>query len=135
MSNKFPIYLAEVKAIQNGTKEFVKSDIPYKEIIWGTAYSKHLFDLRREYFNKPNCNFNCPPGKEFFCCKHFGCKKNCGFFEWDEISFFPDKERDRILSFWNNSSGFQRKNGCILPRELRSYVCLQWACRHSKNIK
>ena len=137
MSNKFPIYLAKIETFSDGVKIFRKEKTPYTEIIWGTAYSKHLFDLRQEYFNKPNCNFNCPPGKEFFCCKYFDCKKNFGFFEWDEISFFSDKEKEKILSLWNNGSGFYRKKGCSLPRELRSYVCLQWSCRHSKteNIK
>jgi len=137
MSNKFPIYLAKIETFSDGTKKFEKEKIPYKEIIWGTAYSKHLFDLRQEYFDKPNCNFHCPPGKEYFCCKELGCKKNCGFFEWDEISFFSDKEREKILSLWNNGSGFYREKGCSLPRELRSFVCLQWSCRYSKtkNIK
>ena len=25
-----------------------------------------------------------------------------------------------------------RKKGCSLPRELRSYICLQWSCKYSK---
>ena len=132
MKNKFPIYLAKIKVSPDGTKEFVKEEAPYKEIIWGTPYNEYLFNLRQEYFDKPNCNFNCPSGREFFCCEEFGCKKNSGFFEWDEISFFSIEERKKILSLWDIKIGFQEVNGCILPRKLRSYICLSWACKHSK---
>ena len=132
MNNKFPIFLAKIKNSSDGTKKFVKDEIPYKEIIWGTEYSQHLFNLRKEYFDSPNCNFNCPSGREFFCCKEFDCKKHHGFFEWDEISFFSDKERSKILSLWDERTGFQRKEGCVLPRELRSYICLTYACRNSR---
>ena len=132
MKNKFPIYLAEIKTSSDGYRKFVKSEHPYKEIIWGTPYNKYLFDSRREYLDKPNCNFNCPSGREFFCCREFDCRKHYGFFEWEEISFFSDSEKDKILSLWNKGTGFQRKDGCILSRELRSYVCLTYACRNSK---
>ena len=132
MNNKFSIYLAKIETFPDGTKKFEKEKNPYKEIIWGTAYNEHLFSQRQEYFDKPNCDFNCPPGKKFFCCRSFGCKEHCGFFEWDEISFFVDKEREEILSLWNNKTGFYREKGCVLPRELRSYICLQWVCRYSK---
>ncbi len=126
--NKFPIFLAKIKTYPNGTREVIRDSIPYKEIIFGTAYNEYLFNLREDYFNKPNCNFNCPSGREFFCCKEFDCKKNHGFFEWDEISFFSEEEREKILSLWNNGMGFQRKDGCALPRELRSYICLTFTC-------
>ncbi len=132
MSNKFPIYLAKVEISLDGEKNFIKSSKPYKMKIWGTPYNSFFFKLRKAFFDEPNCDFQCPPDKKFFCCTNFGCKKNCGFFEWEEIAFFSDKERDEILSLWDNKSGFQGENGCVLPRELRSYVCLQWSCRHSK---
>ena len=125
----------KIKTFSNGKREFVREGISYKEIIWGTPYNKFLFKLRKAYFNKPNCNFNCPPGREYFCCKYFDCKKYSGFFEWEEIAFFSDKEREEILSLWNNGTGFYRKDGCILPRELRSYICLSWECRHSRENK
>lgn len=135
MSNKFPIYLAKIETSSDGTKKFTKESTPYKMKIWGTPYSKFFFKFRKTYFDKVSCNFNCPPDREYFCCKDFGCKGHCGFFEWDEIAFFPDKERDEILSLWDNELGFQGEYGCVLPRNLRSYVCLNYACRYSKTKK
>jgi len=132
MNNKFPVFLAMIEASLNGEKRFVKSDSPYSQRIWGTPFDGYTFELRKEYLNKPNCNFNCPPGRTFYCCSQFGCKEHCGFFEWGEIPFFSDKERERILSFWNNGTGFLRKDGCVLPRELRSLICLSFACKGSE---
>jgi len=132
MNNKYPMHLAKIEASIEGSRKFVKEEKPYKEIIWGTAYNEHLFNVREEYFNKVSCDFNCPPNKEFFCCKEFGCKKHNGYFEWEEVSFFSDKEREEILSSWNNGTGFYRKDGCALPRKLRSYICLTYSCNHSK---
>jgi hypothetical protein len=133
--NKFLVYLAKIKTASDGTKKFVKAEVPHKETTWGTPYNSFFFKLRRAYFNKPNCNMNCPPNREFFCCKTMGCMKNCGFFEWLEIAFFSDKEIEAILSLWDDEMGFQGENGCVLPRELRSYICLNFACRYSMENK
>lgn len=135
MNNKFLIYLTKIETSSDGVRKFIKNEKPYREAVWGTPYNKFFFKLRKAFFNKPNCDFNCPPDKKFFCCKNFGCKKHNGFFEWDEISFFSDKEKDNILSFWNDRAGFQRENGCVLPRKLRSYICLNFVCRYSKENK
>lgn len=132
MNNKFPVYLATIETSIDGTKRFVKASSIYQKSIWGMPYSRFFFKLRRMYFDKPNCNFNCPPGKTFFCCKKFGCKSHCGFFEWEETFFFSKEEREKILSLWNNGTGWLRKDGCVLPRELRSYICLVYECRDSK---
>ena len=132
MSNKFPIYLVKIEIDSDGRRKFVKNKKPYREAIWGTPYNKFFFKLRKVYFDKPNCGCNCPPDREYFCCRDMGCMKNCGFFEWLEISFFSDKEKDDILSLWDDTKGFQGDNGCVLPRELRSYICLNFACRYSK---
>lgn len=131
MNNKFPIYLAKIEILLDGRREFVKDSNPYTEIIWGTGYNRFFFKLRKAYFTKSNCNFNCPP-KEFFCCKKIGCIKRYGYFEWEEISFFLEEEREKILSLWDNGTGFLREEGCILPRELRSLVCLLYVCSYSK---
>jgi len=130
MNNKFPVYLVKITSSSGGVREFTKDSSPYTEIIWGNSYNRFIFKLRQAYLTKPNCNFNCPPGREFFCCDK--CLSHCGYFEWEEIFFFSEEEREEILSFWNNGTGFLRKDGCILPRELRSYVCLSYACKHGK---
>jgi hypothetical protein len=132
MNNKFPIYLAKIEISPNGDREFVKDSTIYKEAIWGTPYNKFFFKLRKAFFNKANCNFNCPPGREFFCCKSYGCQKNCGFFEWDEISFFSEEQQAKILSSWNSETGFLIEDGCALPREFRSYICLSFSCKHGR---
>jgi hypothetical protein len=132
MSNKFPVYLAKVEISPSEDRKFVKESYPYSQRIWGTPYGRFTFKLRKAYFSKPNCNLECPPGKDFYCCKKFGCRSHCGFFEWDEVSFFSEVEKDKILSLWNNGTGFYRKNGCVLPRNLRSLTCLEWSCGHSK---
>ena len=132
MNNKFPVYLAEIEISSNREKKFVKSSQPYSQRIWGTPFSQFFYDLRQTFFDKPNCNFNCPPGKEFYCCKKFGCRSHCGFFEWEEIAFFPKEDQEKILSLWNNGTGFYQKKGCVLPRHLRSLICLEWVCEYSK---
>jgi len=130
MNNKFSIYLAKIEYSSDGIKEFVKDSSPYTEIIWGNSYNRFIFKLRKAYFTKPNCNLNCPPGRDFFCCDK--CLVHYGYFEWEEIFFFSEKERSEILSLWNNT-GFRRECGCILPRELRSFICLSFECKHSKS--
>ena len=130
MSNKFPIYLAKIEISPNGFRQFIKSETPYTEIIWGSNYDKFMFKLRRAYFPKPNCNFNCPHGREFFCCN--GCRSHYGYFEWRETGYFSKEDKNKILSSWDNDTGFNRKEGCVLPREIRSLVCLSFECRHSK---
>jgi hypothetical protein len=64
--HKYPVFLAEIRISDNGEKEFIKSKSPYCNKIWGSPYDKFSFDRRKEYFDKPNCNFNCPKGREFF---------------------------------------------------------------------
>jgi len=132
-SNKFPIYLAKIEISPDGVRKFVKAKDVYMQSVWGTEYDRFFFKLRKAWLNKPNCNFNCPPEKEFFCCASFGCKSHCGFFEFDEIAFFSQEEQSKILSFWDDSGGFLGKEGCVLPRELRSYICLAFQCNHSKS--
>lgn len=132
MNNKFPIYLAKVDTSFDGVREFVKESIPYTEKVWGTSYNRFFFKLRKTYFDTPNCNFNCPPMKEFHCCRNFGCRSHCGFFEWEEILFFSEEEKEQILSLWDNGTGFLGEDGCILPRKLRSLICLIFVCSYSK---
>ena len=122
--------MTKIGITKEGSMGFAKESTFYKKIVWGTPYNQFVFDSRKAYFNTPNCNFKCPPGKEFFCCRELGCKKNCGFYEWEEVSFFSKEERDKILSKWNNDTGFI--SGCSLPRELKSYICLSWRCRYSR---
>jgi hypothetical protein len=135
MSNKFPVYLTNIEISSEGEKKFIKSSKPYRQMIWGTLFDKYFFNFRKAYFKKPNCSFECPPGKEFHCCETFGCQEHCGFFEWEEISFFSEEEKEKILSSWDNETGFLGEGGCVLPRELRSFVCLSHSCRYSKNKK
>jgi len=132
LNNKFPIYLTEIVVDSDGNRKFVKAKEPYKHKSIVSEYTSFFFKMRKTYFDKPNCNFNCPPGRKYFCCLSFDCRKHCGFYEWGEIAFFSDEEQQKILSCWNNGTGFVRKDGCALPRELRSYICLAFACRHSK---
>lgn len=128
-ANRFPIYLAEIKTDSDGSRYFKKAETPYANKIWGSKYTSFFFKMRKTYFDKPNCNFNCPPGRKFFCCAQFDCRAHFGYFEWEEIAFFSEEEKNKILSYWNNGTGFLRKDGCALPRELRSYLCLAFVCR------
>jgi hypothetical protein len=50
------------------------------------------------------------------------------------VQFFTEEEREEILTYWDNGTGFYKKNGCALPRHFRSLTCLEWRCRHSKQI-
>ena len=135
MSEKFPIYLTKIEISPEGDKKFVKGEKPYQKTTDKAVLSKLMFKFRRAFFDGPNCNFNCPPGREFYCCKEFNCVAHYGFFTWNEIQTFPEEVIEEILSYWNNGTGFLRKNGCALPRELRSCICLEWRCPHSEEVK
>jgi len=133
MNKNFFIYLAEIVVDSDGNRKFVKSKKPYQKKSIVSEYTSYFFKMRKIYFDKPNCNFNCPPGREYFCCLSFGCRAHYGFYEWDEIAFFSKEEQQKILSYWNNGTGFLRRDGCVLPRELRSYVCLSFVCRYNRS--
>ena len=128
---KTPIYLANIEFLPNGEKYFVRGNKPYLKVRGDVEYTANLFASRKEYIDKPNCNFNCPPGKEFYCCKKYNCVAHFGFFAWDELSLFSEEEKEEILSSWNGGTGFYRKRGCALPRYLRSYICLSWVCSYN----
>ena len=132
MGDRIPIHLVAIETDFDGNRKFVKAKNPYTHRIWGAKYSRFFFKLRKTLFDKPNCNLNCPPGRDFFCCVNFGCRFHHGFFEYDEILLFSEEEREKILSHWNDETGFLGKDGCVLPRELRSYVCLAFDCRHGR---
>jgi hypothetical protein len=68
-------------------------------------------------FNKTICT-KCG---SMCCCN--GCHNNKGYFS--NIKIF--KERAKAYKF-NKEKGFLTENGCSIPRELRSHVCLRFTC-------
>lgn len=75
-------------------------------------------------FNGKTCKYH--RGKEC-CCS--GCKHNIGYLEnidFGDLKVYA-KSFDKVTGFW-------RETGCVLPRELRSHVCLRMTCREKNPI-
>jgi hypothetical protein len=56
------------------------------------------------------------------CCR--GCKKSRGY-----ISYAVQSDVDEMQQYWDDKLGFWREGkGCLLPRSLRSPLCLDYRC-------
>lgn len=85
------------------------------------------------------CNFNSkgkcagalryPSRKKKMCCCE-GCQSNVGYF-----SRIPEHWLSFYAEHWNPGYGFWGKNGCQLPREYRSGICLSHVCTSAKPPK
>ena len=89
-------------------------------------------DKLQELIDKPNCGFNCPPGKPF-CCDHKGCIRIYREFWTDEekAERFSEEDLAEIDKVFDEKKGFLRDDGCVLPRKLRPFTCLAAKCSHS----
>jgi len=78
-----------------------------------------------------DCNFkdsHCSARTDKFCCCR-GCKSSVGYLEdicYDDVKIYADL-------FGEN--GFWTEKGCVLPRELRSVVCLTKYCGTLSNAE
>jgi len=82
--------------------------------------------------SRDTCAKDMYSDKNIGCCKH-SCSGYFGTFERLETITLPilnnmsiDELNDKLTNIYNNG-GFW-KNGCILPRELRPFLCLRYYC-------
>jgi len=78
----------------------------------------------------PNCGFKCPNGKSLGNKFNCGCD-NCG----EDNGYFQEKDKNRLnkedfveIESLRTENGWLGKNGCSLPRKIRSEVCLRYVC-------
>ena len=88
----------------------------------------------QKLIEKPNCGLKCPEGREFFCCREFGCKKSY-YTDGEMNRRFTEEEKKLIESLWDEKMGFLRNDGCALPRKLMPKACLEYNCHNVKRSK
>ena len=78
-------------------------------------------EQRKKEIARGDCDFECAKKNRKDGCGCERCVAYRGYFRADEVR--PDKK------FWNDETGFLGIDGCRLPRELRSDVCLGFNCK------
>jgi hypothetical protein len=81
-----------------------------------------LIDYDCRFDKKGVCKQNKGSNNIMCCCG--GCKYTMGYLK--TISYF---DLPTYTKLFNNETGFWRNDGCSLPRELRSVICLGHNCK------
>jgi len=92
-----------------------------KLVDFGCDFKDNICVKYREIF--PNSN---SANKIYCCCRN--CAVNIGY-----LQVIPDEMRiiNKIASKFSKKTGFWSNEGCRLPRELRSGLCLTFRCMES----
>ena len=94
-----------------------------------------LHEDRKFIIEEGGCEGNCNLAKDKCICTFHSCAKTFGYFTKKDIKLFTTAERKEIRRLFDKKDGFLRENGCILPRHLRSTICLAYVCFYDKNLE
>ena len=115
----------------------IYDDPSFKTIILMDVYNKKGYEeLKRIRGESEKIDYGCqkcfdPKRAQYNekrCCS--GCAINFGYLRVIRI-----EDWQYYRSKFNKLNGFWRKDkGCILPRNMRSHICLSHTCRYSEEI-
>ena len=94
----------------------------YKNDIQNLKKLTSLIDYDCQFDKKGVCKHN--KGSNYIMCCCSGCKGSIGY-----LLVIPYEDIKIYAAKFDEETGFWRKDGCSLPRELRSGVCLGHHCK------
>lgn len=83
----------------------------------------------------PACGYACLNkdfGRKPYSCGCHQCAANKGYFEDGEVKETEVERRKILTENWDEEKGYLREDGCILPRWVRSDLCLSYDCTKEK---
>lgn len=80
------------------------------------------------------CQGNCDMQNKCICILP-RCAKTNGYFSEEDMASFTLDEREEIRKRFDDQKGFLDENGCVLPRYLRSTVCLSFICFYDRDFE